>query len=86
MTKADLLKMLTDDYKKKVRLPDDVDLRDFRDAVERETGLRVSEKRATRILNELVREEKFITLLVVERGKVLRVWREAPKKKERHAK
>lgn len=72
MTKAELLKLLAEEYKKTVRLPDDISLKDYRDAIERETGVKMSEKRATKMLNEL---RGFTSLLVVDRGKVIRVWR-----------
>lgn len=72
MTKADLLKLLAEEYKKTVRLPDDISLKDYRDTIEREVGVRMSEKRATKILNGM---QGYTSLIIVDRGKTIRVWR-----------
>ena len=82
MNKAQLLALLADEYKKTVRLPDDISLKDYRNAIERETGVKMSDKRATRMLNEL---KGFTSFLIVDRGKTIRVWRriEKPKRVKR---
>lgn len=81
MTKADLLKLLAEEYKKTVRLPDDISLKDYQEIIERETNLKISDKRATRALNSL---KGFTSLIVVERGKVIRVWRKDKHDKTRN--
>jgi hypothetical protein len=78
MRKSELLALLTEEYKKTVRLPDDISLKDYRDAIERETGIKMSDKRASRTLNGL---KEFTSLLVVDRGKTIRVWRKIAKPK-----
>jgi hypothetical protein len=80
MKKSELLALLADDYQKTVRLPDDVSLKDFKEAIERKTGLRISDKRATKSLND---RDDLVSLIVVERGKVVRVWRKKSNSKRR---
>ena len=80
MRKSEMLSLLAEEYKRTVRLPDDISLRDYKDTIAKATGLKISDKRATRALNELT---GFTSLLVVDRGTVIRVWRETPKRRKR---
>lgn len=83
VNKTDLLRELAKEYAKTVKLPDDIGLSDYMDAVERETGLRISKAKATKALNLRVGQGGFQTLLVSYHGKIIRVWRKVEPKGKR---
>lgn len=77
MNKTDLLDILVSEYKQTIRLPNDISLNDYREAIEHETGVRMSYTRAVKALNSI---KGLTSLLVVDKGKVTRVWRALPER------
>jgi len=83
MTKADLLKMLANDYRNSVRQADDISLRDYKEAILRETGVSVGDRRAYRRLGALVASGEYVSLIVSDKGHNVRVWRPKKERKTR---
>ena len=79
MSKSELLRSLVEEYSKSIRLADDISLRDYKDAVERETGKRISDKKAMRLLNG---RPDLEALLVSGPGGEIWIWRERRKQKD----
>lgn len=76
MNKSDVLDMLVSEYNSKLRQPNDITLREFRETFERETGARLGEKKAKILLDKkVVSGELTFIPNVLYNGREIRVWR-----------
>lgn len=75
MNKSEILASLIEQYKKSVRLPGDISIKDVRTAVEREMGIKIGARKAIRILNE--REDLEAIKVTSDNGDTW-VWRKKP--------
>jgi hypothetical protein len=82
MTKDELLKELVDEYRNKIRRPDDITLSDFRKAFFKATGQKIGEKKGLRILTDRVENGEYESLIVIDtNGRDVRIWRKVTPKK-----
>ena len=80
MTRDDILKSLVSEYRDKIRESEDITLAEFRQSFEDSTGIHLGEKRARKMLSERVASGEFISLIVIDRGRDIQIWRKTPPK------
>ena len=74
-TKSDILATLMSEYKEKLRQDGDISLSDFRDEFKRTMGVPLGEKRARKMLAVEVDAGRMVSLIVLDNGRDVQIWR-----------